>query len=52
MTDRITSFSIKPTDKEAVAALSKLRKYSNETGISFSRLIIQAIIAINKELAL
>lgn len=52
MSDRITSFSVKPTDKEAIAALTKLRQHSETTGISFSHLVIKAIIAINKELKL
>ena len=49
---RVSSFSVKPTDKEGLAELDKLVAYSNKTGISFSFLIIQAIKKINKELKL
>ena len=50
--NRVTSFSIKPTDKEALEELHKLVTHSESTGISLSFLIIQAIKKLNKELDL
>lgn len=50
--DRVTSFSIKPTDVKALTELQKLKTYSAKTRISFSFLIIQAIEKLNKELNL
>jgi hypothetical protein len=51
-TDRIQSFSVKPTDTGAWEEILKLREYSKTKGISFSFLIIQAITKLNKELKL
>lgn len=50
--NRVTSFSIKPTDKASLEELRKLTDHSNKTGISFSFLIIQAIKKFNEELGL
>lgn len=49
---RVASFSIKPSDKEAIEELSKLVTYSDTTGISFSFLMIKAMKMLNKELKL
>lgn len=50
--NRVTSFSVKPSDKEGLAELDKLAAHSDKTGISFSFLMIQAIKMLNKELGL
>lgn len=50
--NRITSFSVKPTDTDSLEELDKLTKHSTKTGISFSFLILQAVKNFNKELGL
>lgn len=50
--NRVTSFSVKPEDKDALSELAKLTEHSAKTGISFSYLVIQAIKKYNKELGL
>lgn len=42
-TDRVVSFSYKPHDKAAYAAISELKAYGKKRGISFSFLVLQAI---------
>lgn len=51
-TDRIQSFSVKPSDFAAWEELKKLKAYARTKGISISFLIIKAITAYNKELRL
>lgn len=48
--DRIQSFSIRPTDTPALVELQNLRDYAKTTGICFSFLVIKAITMLNKEL--
>jgi len=50
--DRVVSFSIKPTDIDAIAELNKLKAHSKKTGISFSFFMIRALNKMNKELKL
>lgn len=50
--NRVVSFSIKDTDIKNKSEVEKLKSHSNETGISFSYLILQAITKLNKELKL
>ena len=50
--NRITSFSVKPTDTDSLEELDKLTKHSTKTRISFSFLILQAVQNFNKELGL
>lgn len=50
--DRVTSFSVRPTDEKAIDEINKLKAYSNKTGISFSHLMIKAITNFNEELCL
>jgi hypothetical protein len=47
---RVTSFSIKSTDREGTNELAKLTAHSAKTGISISFLILQAIKKLNLEL--
>lgn len=49
---RVKSFSIKPTDIDALEELRKLEAHSELTGISFSFFMIRAIKKLNKELKL
>jgi len=48
--DRIQSFSIRPTDTHALSELAILREYSKIKGICFSFLVIKAITLLNREL--
>lgn len=48
--DRIQSFSIRPTDTRALSELNTLREYAKVKGIGFSFLIIKAITLLNREL--
>lgn len=50
--DRVASFSIKPTDSDALTEFTKLKEHSVKTGISFSWFMIKAIRDLNKELDL
>lgn len=50
--ERIQSFSIQPGDKKAYEEIQKLKDYSKKTGISFSFLILKAIVLLNKDLKL
>ena len=50
--DRVNSFSVPPTDTIALSEVHKLRSYAKAKGISFSFLVIQAIVLLNKELQL
>jgi hypothetical protein len=50
--DRVVSFSIKPTDKVGQDNVRILKDYAEDTGISFSFLILAAITKKNEELKL
>jgi hypothetical protein len=50
--DRVISFSIKPTNSEALLELSKLKSHAQKTGVSFSFFMLRGIKLINKELNL
>ena len=52
MTDRVTSFSVPPGDLKALEQVRKLKKYCEETGTSFSHLVVRGITMVNKELGL
>ena len=49
---RVVSFSIAPSDKKALAQITKLKAHAKKTGISFSFLMLRATVLINKELGL
>lgn len=50
--DRVVTFSVPPTETKKLEQIKKLKAHSKRTGISFSHLVIEAIIAKNKELQL
>ena len=47
---RVASFSYKPLDTNATQAVQYLREHGNKKGISFSRLVLNAIKLYVKEL--
>lgn len=49
---RITSFSVRPEDKDAIKEIELLKLHSTKTGVKLSYFIIQAIKKLNKELGL
>lgn len=50
MSDRVISFSVQPTDIEAGKEVKKLKEYCKKKGISFSFMVIKAIVKLNKDL--
>jgi len=52
MDNRIISFSVQPTDIEAGKEIKKLKEYCKKKGITFSFMIIKAIVKLNKDLKL
>lgn len=48
--DRVLSFSYKPYDKKALEAVNKLKNHSKTKGISFSFMVLKAIIEYSKKL--
>lgn len=43
MNKRVISFSILPKDTKAVLLIAKIKKYANNTGISFSFICLAAL---------
>jgi hypothetical protein len=50
MDNRVISFSVQPTDIEAGKEIKKLKEHCKKKGISFSFMVIKAIIKLNREL--
>ncbi len=50
--DRVVSFSVQPTDRQAKENIKKLKSYCDKTGVSFSFLMLKAIAQLNKDLGL
>lgn len=50
--DRVVSFSVKPSDSEGWNEVAKLKAHCARTGISFSYFMLQATKKLNKELKL
>lgn len=48
--DRVISFSVKPTDTEALLYIANIKQHSKKTGISFSYFMLKALKQINQDI--
>ena len=48
--DRVTSFSYRQTDKEAVEAIRYIKTYCRSKGVSFSFMVLKAIKKLAEEM--
>lgn len=46
---RVQSFSIAPNDTSAMATIAKIKEHCNRTGVSFSHIVVSALIKYAQE---